>query len=72
MAGPLIEFVCIAASHRPRQQGEHPSTVTVHHGRWAYCDSPADDGHDWVSSGGVPLDRLRRQPAPDEIESRSA
>jgi len=72
MAGPLIEFVCIAAAHRPRHQGEHPSTVTVHNGRWAYCDSPADDGHDWVTSGGVPLDRLRQRPPRDHIESRSA
>ena len=61
MAGPSIEFVCIAAAHRPRHDGEHASTVTVHLGRWAYCDSPAEDGHEWVASGGVPLEVLRNQ-----------
>jgi len=59
LAGPLIEFVCIAAAHKPHRSGEHASTVTVHEGRWAYCDSPAEDGHDWVASGGIPLELLR-------------
>ncbi len=61
--GALIEFVCVAAAHRPRHEGEHASTVTVHLGRWAYCDSPHEDGHDWVASGGVPLEMLRHHPA---------
>ena len=71
MAGPLIDFVCTAAAHRPRRDGEHASTVTVHQGRWAYCDSPAELDHDWVPSGGIPLEmlRLRSRPAP---ETRSA
>ena len=72
MAGPLIEFVCIATAHRPRHVGEHASTVTVHDGRWAYCDSAAEDQHEWVASGGVPLDLLRRQSASSDIEARSA
>jgi len=59
LAGPLIEFVCIAAAHKPHRSGEHASTVTVHEGRWEYCDSPAEDGHDWVASGGIPLELLR-------------
>lgn len=66
MAGPLIEFVCISAAHRPRHDGAHASTVTVHLGRWAYCDSPAEDGHEWVNSGGVPLELLRIQSLPAE------
>jgi hypothetical protein len=72
MAGPLIEFVCISTAHRPRHLGEHASTVTVHNGRWAYCDSPADEGHEWVASGGVPLDQLRRRTPAIGLESRSA
>ncbi len=72
MAGPLIEFVCIAAAHRPRHLGEHASTVTVHAGRWAYCDSPAEDGHEWVTSGGVPLDQLRRGSVTEVARQRSA
>ena len=61
MTGPLIEFVCVAAAHKPHRSGEHASTVTVHEGRWAYCDSPAEDGHDWVASGGIPLELLRHR-----------
>ena len=40
---------------------EHPSTVTVHQGRWAYCDSAVEAAHEWVPSGGVPLELLRRR-----------
>jgi hypothetical protein len=59
MAGPLIDFICTAPAHRPRHDGQHASTVTVHQGHWAYCDSTAEDGHEWVESGGVPLEALR-------------
>jgi hypothetical protein len=72
MAGPLIEFVCIAAGHRPQRSGEHASTVTVHEGRWAYCDSPVEAGHDWVASGGIPLELLRYRPRLVAAEARSA
>jgi hypothetical protein len=60
MSGPLIDFVCVATAHKPYRRGEHASTVTVVEGRWAYCDSPAEVGHEWVASGGVPLELLRR------------
>jgi hypothetical protein len=72
MAGPLIEFICIAASHKPHHDGEHASTVTVHEGRWAYCDSPAESGHDWVTSGGVPLELLRHRRRSVESLARPA
>jgi hypothetical protein len=72
MAGPLIEFVCIAAAHRPHRSGEHASTVTVYEGRWAYCDSPIEAGHDWVASGGIPLELLRYHPRPAVAEARPA
>ena len=72
MAGPLIEFVCVATAHRPYLRGEHASTVTVHEGRWAYCDSPAEDGHDWVGSGGIPLELLRHRSPLAVQERRSA
>jgi hypothetical protein len=62
MSGALIEFVCIAAAHQPHHDGEHASTVTVHLGRWAYCDSPREEGHEWVQSGGIPLEHLRQGP----------
>jgi hypothetical protein len=70
MAGPLIEFVCAAAAHRPRRDGEHASTVTVYQGRWAYCDSPVELGHEWVASGGVPLELLRHGIHPVVTEPR--
>lgn len=69
MAGPLIEVVCISAAHRPRHVGAHASTVTVYLGRWAYCDSPAEEGHEWVDSGGVPLEMLRIHGVPAEART---
>lgn len=72
MAGPLIEFVCIAPAHRPQRDGEHSSTVTVHQARWAYCDSPVEAGHEWVASGGVPLELLRNRSRLSIPETRSA
>jgi hypothetical protein len=63
MAGALIEFVCVSAAHRPSHDGQHASTVTVYQGRWAYCDSALESGHEWVESGGVPLELLRIHPA---------
>ena len=47
-------------------------TVTVHEGRWAYCDSAAEDGHDWVGSGGIPLELLRHRSPLAIQERRSA
>lgn len=69
MAGPLIDFICTASAHRPRYDGQHASTVTVHLGRWAYCDSPAEDGHEWVASGGVPLEALRSHAIRTEVRT---
>jgi hypothetical protein len=60
MEGPTIEFLCVAAAHRPRRTGEHASTVTVYEGRWAYCDSIETADHEWMPSGGVSLELLRR------------
>ena len=62
MAGPLIEFVCVNPAHRPLHDGRHASTVTVHLGGWAYCDSAIESGHDWVDSGAIPLELLRTHP----------
>ena len=72
MAAPLIEFICVAAAHKPHHSGEHASTVTVHEGRWAYCDSPAEAGHDWVASGGIPLELLRHRGRSAEPAARPA
>jgi hypothetical protein len=72
MAGPLIEFICTNGAHRPHHDGEHASTVTVHQGRWAYCDSPVDGGHEWVASGGVPLELLQSRSGAIVQEARSA
>ena len=69
MEEPMIQFVCVAVAHRPQRIGEHPSTVTIHAGQWAYCDSPVEADHDWVATGGVALEALRRRGA---IELRSA
>jgi CheY-like chemotaxis protein len=59
----LVKFVCVA---HPHAAGRSDSALTIHHGAWAYCDSPADAGHDRVASGGIPLDRPdgRREAGP--------
>jgi hypothetical protein len=63
MAGPLIEWQCIAAAHAPDRGSERPSVVTAYEGAWAYCDSPGESGHDWLQTGGIALDVLRRRAA---------
>ena len=51
--------------------GDTAWLVTVHEGRWAYCDSPVEEDHDWVASGGIPLELLRYRSSPVSAEARS-
>jgi hypothetical protein len=57
----MIHFDCRAPAHIALPSRRGSGGLTVHNRAWAYCDGlGADDGHDWVASGGVTLDLLIR------------
>lgn len=54
-----VHWVCRAAAHRAAPSRGGRGGLTVHLGRWAYCDGVVDDtAHEWTPTGGVPIDRL--------------
>jgi hypothetical protein len=75
-----IHFECRALAHIALPSRRGSGGLTVHNRAWAYCDGDgADAAHDWVASGGVPIDLLIRwnRPAaaargPGAQENRSA
>jgi hypothetical protein len=72
VAGPLVDFFCVAVAHRPGQPGEPGGTITVFEGRWAYCDFGAKIGHHWIATGGLPLNRVRHRMARSKPAERLA
>jgi len=54
-----IHWVCRSDAHRGAPSRGGRGGLTVHRGRWAYCDGVVDDDrHEWAPTGGVPIDRL--------------
>ena len=54
-----IHWVCRKETHRLAPSRGGRGGLTVHQGRWAYCDGTVDDDrHEWAPTGGVPIDRL--------------
>lgn len=54
-----VHWVCRAPAHRSAPSRAGRGGLTVHQGRWAYCDGDTDDdAHDWVPTGGVPIGGL--------------
>ncbi len=54
-----IHWVCRSAAHRAAPSRAGRGGLTVHQGRWAYCDAMVDDAdHEWAPTGGVAIDRL--------------
>ena len=54
----LIHFLCRNPLHLGTP-AKGTGSIVVRHGTAAYCDSPdASDRHQWVATGGVPLDAL--------------
>jgi hypothetical protein len=54
-----VHWVCSSAAHRGAMSRGGRGGLTVHRGRWAYCDGLVnDDAHEWTPTGGVPIDRL--------------
>jgi hypothetical protein len=57
--GAVIQWSCRKDTHRAAPSRGGRGGLTCHQGRWAYCDGAVeDDQHDWVPTGGVPIDRL--------------
>jgi hypothetical protein len=61
-ATDVVRYECIATSHQevqPIRQGG----LTVHRGGWAYCETESPDTpHQWVPTGGISLELLKRRP----------
>ncbi len=54
-----VHWVCRSEAHREAPSRAGRGGLTVHQGRWAYCDGAvSDDRHEWVPTGGVAIDRL--------------
>lgn len=56
-----IALVCVSRHEFPGPLAKEPDKVTMVRGKWAWCPSGADAGHDWrpVKSGS--LNALRAQ-----------
>ena len=58
--GKLIAYECEAKGHGP--SASHPDKLTVHAGRWAFCQfSARADGHVWRETGGEDIVVLLRR-----------
>lgn len=68
-----VAYQCAAPSHQLGDGG--PDKLTVHDGKWAFCPYDAKaDGHEWRSTGGLPLSILKHIPLPrrvDPVKERS-
>jgi hypothetical protein len=54
-----VHWACRKASHRAAPSRGGRGGLTVHQGRWAYCDGMVQEtDHEWVPTGGVSIDRL--------------
>ncbi|HEX9437396.1 MAG TPA: hypothetical protein VGA16_09600 [Candidatus Limnocylindria bacterium] len=54
-----VHWVCRKDAHRAAPSRGGRGGLTVHRGRWAYCDGVVDDDqHEWAPTGGVPIDHL--------------
>ena len=54
-----IHWTCRKDTHVAAPSRAGRGGLIVHKGRWAYCDGAvADPQHEWVETGGVPIDRL--------------
>jgi len=61
----VIQFECRAPEHLALPSRRGAGGLTVHDRAWAYCDGDgADDAHEWIASGGVPIDLLIRWSRP--------
>ena len=60
MNATIIEYECVAPTHRPSLS--RVDKLTIHGGRWAFCPFDARaDGHEWQATGGADFDTLLRR-----------
>lgn len=58
-AGAAVHWVCRRAAHRAAPSRGGRGGLTVHLGRWAYCDGAVmDNDHEWIPTGGVAIETL--------------
>lgn len=55
----VVHWTCRKEAHIAAPSRGGRGGLFVHKGLWAYCDGAvADAEHEWVATGGVPIDRL--------------
>lgn len=65
MAKDIVLWECKAPAHRALPSAHGNGGLTIHEDGWAYCDGAgADERHEWVATGGVPLESVVRWTAP--------
>jgi len=66
----LVKYRCAKLEHR--RTSEDPwDKLTIHEREWAYCPFDARAGHhEWVPTGGVPFEELRRSRPPAVLRER--
>jgi hypothetical protein len=56
----VVRYQCVAEAHISPDRST--GGVTIHEGKWAYCDAPdAQTPHQWAATGGITLEHLIRQ-----------
>ncbi len=56
--GAMVYFVCRRPEHLAAARGGEGRLV-IRHGTTAYCDCrDTDDRHEWIATGGVPLEQI--------------
>jgi hypothetical protein len=62
----IVHWECQAPLHRAVRSRHGNGGLTINDGAWAYCDGAgADEAHQWLATGGVPLESLVRWTAPN-------
>lgn len=56
-----IALVCVSRHERAGPQAKEPDKLTMIRGKWAWCPSGAEAGHDWQAVAAGSLNALRVQ-----------
>ena len=56
-----IALVCVSRHEPAGPQAKEPDKLTLVRGKWAWCPSGAEDGHEWQATAAGSLNALRVQ-----------
>jgi hypothetical protein len=61
LPSPPIALVCVSRHEGAGPLGKEPDKLTMIRGKWAWCPSGAEAGHDWQAVAPGSLNALRVQ-----------